>query len=87
MDSKDTNDEPTLYTKSDQQGNMLIIFLYVDDTIFKINMNIVYFKYEMKSEFEMTYLVLMKCFLGIEVEQSKNAIFKFAKINTSLTFC
>ena len=26
--------EPTLYTKINEQGNMLIVFLYVDDLIF-----------------------------------------------------
>ena len=26
--------EPTLYIKANQQGNMLIVFLYVDDMIF-----------------------------------------------------
>ena len=60
--------EPTLCTKVDEQGKMLIFFLYVDDLIFTGDFGIEYFKEVMESEFEMTNLGLMKIFLGIEVQ-------------------
>ena len=68
--------EPTLYIK-EENGNMLIIFLYVDDLIFTGNDNfqIGEFKEAMKNEFEMTDLGLLKYFLGIEVKQMNNGIF------------
>jgi hypothetical protein len=67
--------EPTLYIKANQQGNMLIVFLYVDDLIFTGDFGIEEFKSVMKDEFEMTDLGLMRYFLGIEVHQSKAGIF------------
>ena len=45
--------EPTLYTKVDEQGKMLIVFLYVDDLIFTSDYGIADFKTVMESEFEM----------------------------------
>jgi len=63
------NNEPTLYTKRDQKGNILIVCLYVDDIIYMGNLLLNEFKVSMQSEFEMTDLSLMKYFLGIEVEQ------------------
>ena len=67
--------EPTLYTKFDEQGKMLIVFLYVDDLIFIGDFGIKYFKVVIESEFEMIHLGLMKFFLGIEFQQSKSGIF------------
>ena len=60
--------EPNLYTKVDEQGNMLSVFLYVDDLIFTGDYGIADFKTIMESEFEMTDLGLMNFFLGIEVQ-------------------
>ena len=57
-----------MYTKFDEKGKMLIVFLYVDDLIFTGDYGIAYFKAVMESEFEMTELGLMKFFLGIEVQ-------------------
>jgi len=59
--------EPTLYVKTNQQGNMLIVCLYVDDLIFTGDFGIEDFKSVMKDEFVMTDLGLMRYFLGIEV--------------------
>jgi hypothetical protein len=70
-----SENEPTLYIKSNQQGNVLIVCLYVDDLIFTGNFGIEDFKSVMKDEFEMTDLGLMRYFLGIEVHQSKTGIF------------
>jgi hypothetical protein len=67
--------EPTLYIIENHQGNMLIVFLYVDDLIFKNNFGIEEFKSVMKDEFEMTHLGFIRYFLGIEVHQYKTGIF------------
>ena len=67
--------EPTLYTKVDEQGKMLIVYLYVDDLIFIGDFGITDFKAVMESESEITDLGLMKFFLGIEVQQSESGIF------------
>lgn len=66
-----SSSEPTIYTKANQQGKILIVCLYVDDMIFIGNMLINQFKTTMKKEFEMIDLGLMKYFLCIEVEQTK----------------
>jgi hypothetical protein len=67
--------EPTLYTKVNQEGKLLILCLYVDDLIFTGNISVYEFKTVLKTEFEMTNLVMMKYFLGIEVNQSEDGIF------------
>jgi hypothetical protein len=75
--------DPTLYTKVNEQGQILIVYLYVDDFIYTCNLSIDMFKSTMKKEFEMTDLGLMKYFLGIEVTQNDKGIFicqsKYAK--------
>jgi len=43
--------------------------------IYTGNLELTNFKHAMQSEFEMTYLGIMKCFLGIEVDQSTKGIF------------
>jgi hypothetical protein len=70
-----SENEPTLYIKSNQQGNFLIVCLYVYDLIFTGDFGIKEFKIVMKDEFKMTNLGLMRYFLGIEVHQSKTDIF------------
>ena len=67
--------EPTLYTKFNEQGNMLIFFLYVYDLIFTGDFGIKEFRIVMESEFEITGLGIMKFFLGIEVQQPESGIF------------
>jgi hypothetical protein len=67
--------EPTLYTKVNEQGQILIVCLYIDDLIYTDNLSIDMFKSTMKKEFEMTNLGLMKYFLGIEVTQNDKDIF------------
>ena len=51
--------------------------MYVDDLIFIKNDNFLIdeFKEAMKSDFEMTYSSILKCFLGIEVKKMKYDIF------------
>ena len=43
---------PALYTKVNEQGNMLIVYLYVDDLIFIGDFGIKDFRTVMESEFE-----------------------------------
>eukprot|EP00253_Pinus_taeda_P004978 PITA_04978 len=68
--------EPTVYIK-EKDGKLLIVVLYVDDVIFTGNdvFLIENFKTIMKEEFEMTYMGLLRYFLGIEVDQNENGIF------------
>jgi hypothetical protein len=70
-----SQNEPTLYTKIEQQGKILIVCLYVDDMIYTGNLELTSFKHAMQSEFDMTDLGIMKYFLGIEVDQSTKGIF------------
>jgi hypothetical protein len=72
---KRSQNEPTLYTKIDQHGKIMIVCLYVDDMIYTGNLELTIFKHAMESEFEMTDLCIMKYFLGIEVDQSTKDIF------------
>ena len=68
--------DPILYAKVNEKGNMLIIYLYVDDLIFTSDFGIKEFRIVMESEFEMIDLGLMNCFLEIEVQQYESGIFK-----------
>ena len=67
---KRRTNEPTLYTKINEQSQILIVFLYFDDFIFTRNLSIGTFKLEMKKEFEMIDQGLMKYFLSIEVTKN-----------------
>jgi Reverse transcriptase (RNA-dependent DNA polymerase) len=60
-----------------RKNELLIITLYVDDLIFMGNNHrlIDEFKREMKLEFEMTYLGMIRYFLNIEIKQEKSEIF------------
>ena len=68
--------EHAIYVKSKKE-EILIVALYVDDLIFLGNNQrlIEKFKGEMKEEFEMTDLGLMKYFLGLKVKQDCSGIF------------
>ena len=70
-----SKNDPTLYVKTGQQGNIVIVCLYVDDMIYTSNLMLEEFMIVMKNEFEMTDLGLMKYFLGLEVTQTNRAIF------------
>ena len=54
-----SNNEPTLYVKTDQ-GKIQLVCLYVYDMIYIGNLMLEYFRRVMKKEFEMTDLGLMK---------------------------
>ena len=70
-----SSNEPTLYVKTDQQGKMLIVCIYVDDIIYTGNLMLEEFRTIMKKEFQMSDLGLMKYFLGPEVTQTDQGIF------------
>lgn len=59
--------EHTLYIKSNTNGDITIICLYVDDLIFTGNCEkmLAEFREAMTSQFEMTDLGLMSYFLGL----------------------
>ena len=60
MDFVEASLSPTLYTKVNEHGHILIVCLYVDDMIFIGDLEIDEFKAAMMKEFEMTDLCLMK---------------------------
>jgi hypothetical protein len=57
------------------EGEILIMCLYVDDFIFTCDMSINSFKETMEREFDMTNLGIMKYFLGTEIIQNEQGIF------------
>ncbi|PRQ54239.1 putative RNA-directed DNA polymerase [Rosa chinensis] len=69
--------EHTLFVKTEDGGNILIVSLYVYDLIFTSNNEdmFVKFKQSMMKEFAMTDLGKMKYFLGVEVIQNEQGIF------------
>ncbi|CAL8095197.1 unnamed protein product [Prunus armeniaca] len=69
--------EHTLFTKSGEEGKILIVCLYVDDLIYTSNDVAMFndFKKSMMHEFDMSDLGLMHYFLGIEVVQYSAGIF------------
>ena len=75
-----SNIEPTLYTKVNEHGQIMIFFLYVDDMIFTSDIELDEFKVAIMKEFEMTDLGLMKYFLALKLSNLKKE-FLFVKIN------
>jgi hypothetical protein len=69
--------EHTLFIKSGDKDDILLVSLYVDDLIFTSNnLSLVEeFKNSMKKKFDMPDLGKMRYFLGVEVEQSQKGIF------------
>lgn len=69
--------EQTLFIKTNKEGKILIVSVYVDDLFFTRNDKVMFeeFKNAMMSEFDMTDLGKMRYFLGIEVLQRNDGIF------------
>lgn len=69
--------EHTLFIKTNKEGKVFIVSLYVDDLIFTGNDELMFtqFKNSMKHEFDMTDLGKMRYFLGLEVLQRFDGIF------------
>ena len=63
--------------KKKWNGDILIVYLYVDDLIFVSNNSSLFdeFKKEMAIEFEMTVIWLMAYYLVIEVKQTSEGTF------------
>lgn len=78
--------EPTPYIKI-QYKETLIISLYVDDLIYiRNNEKMMHeFKEDMMETFEMIDLCLMHYFLGIEIRQQKEEIFRSQKKYTKIS--
>jgi hypothetical protein len=69
--------EHSVYMKTDDKGDFLILCLYMDDLLFigSSEKMFVEFKQSMFKEFEMIDIGLMSYFLGIEVKQENDGIF------------
>lgn len=74
---KRSENEPTLYMKIEETGDIILVCIYVDDIVcLSSSVDLITkFKYQMKSDFEMTDLGLLTYFLGIEVTQDDNGVF------------
>lgn len=59
---------PAFTKRTDRQGNVMNIFLYVDYMIYGRNLMFYDFKVAKKEEIEIINLSLMNYFLGIKVE-------------------
>ena len=71
-----SQNEETLFLKVNDQGNILIVSVYVDDLIYTgsdLTM-MMEFKRSMQQEFNMTDLGKMRYFLGLEVHQMSTGI-------------
>lgn len=66
-----------LYIKRNQNGDVMIVCLYVDDKIFIGNNVYMFtdFKKVMTTEFEMTDIGQISYFIGVEVNRIKNGTF------------
>ena len=71
-----SKNEPTLYIKK-KENDILIIFIYVDDTIYMgSSTNLINeFKLSMMSEFDMIYLGILHYFIGLEVYRVDHGTF------------
>ncbi|KAJ0802818.1 putative RNA-directed DNA polymerase [Helianthus annuus] len=69
--------EPTVYTKKTDEGNIIIICIYVDDIIYTSSSQqlIEEFRMKMIQEFDMTDLGKLAYFLGLEISQTVNGVF------------
>ena len=65
------------YIKVHTNGDVLLVFLYVDDIILKGNNPVLFeaFQKVMSLEFQMTDIGLMSYYLGLEVKQMEQGIF------------
>ncbi|KAI5312594.1 hypothetical protein L3X38_041767 [Prunus dulcis] len=77
--------EATLYIRSDNEGGLIIVSIYVDDIVYTGNSErmLAEFKREMMQRYEMSDLGLLHHFLGIGILQTDQGVFihqgKYAK--------
>jgi len=82
---KRSTSEATLYTRSDLEGNLIIVSIYVDDIVYTGSSErlLSEFKREMMQRYEMSDLGLLHHFLGMEILQTDQGVFihqgKYAK--------
>ena len=82
---KRSTSEATLYTRSDREGNLIIVSIYVDDIVYTGSSERILseFKKEMMQRYEMTDLGLLHHFLGMGILQTDQGVFihqsKYAK--------
>ncbi|KAI5348478.1 hypothetical protein L3X38_001365 [Prunus dulcis] len=82
---KRSTSEATLYTRTDEEGKLIIVSIYVDDIVYTGNSNALLseFKRDMMQKYEMTDLGLLHHFLGMGVLETENWVFihqsKYAK--------
>jgi hypothetical protein len=69
MDSIEVTMSPHC-TKTNEQGQILIVSLYVDDLIFSGDLSSDMIKLALMKQFEMINLGLMRYFLGIKIVQN-----------------
>ncbi|KAI5330093.1 hypothetical protein L3X38_029490 [Prunus dulcis] len=77
--------EATMYTRSDNEGGLIIVSIYVDDIVYTGNSErmLAEFKREMMQRYEMSDLGLLHHFLGMGILQTDQGVFihqnKYAK--------
>jgi len=82
---KRSTSEATLYTRSDLEGNLIIVSIYVDDIVYTSSSErlLSEFKREMMQRYEMSDLGLLHHFLGMGILQTDQGVFihqgKYAK--------
>ncbi|CAL9018585.1 unnamed protein product [Prunus brigantina] len=82
---KRSTSEATLYTKTDEEGKLIIVSIYVDDIVYAGNSNALLSEFirDMMQKYEMTNLGLLNHFLGMGVLQTEKGVFihqsKYAK--------
>jgi hypothetical protein len=82
---KRSTSEATLYTRSDMEGNLIIVSIYVDDIVYTGSSErlLSEFKREMMQRYEMSDLGLLHHFLGMGILQTDQGVFihqsKYAK--------
>ncbi|CAL9026844.1 unnamed protein product [Prunus brigantina] len=82
---KRSTSEATLYTRSDSEGDLIIVSIYVDDIVYTGSSErmLTEFKREMMQRYEMSDLGLLHHFLGMGILQTDKGVFihqsKYAK--------
>jgi hypothetical protein len=84
--------DPNMYAKKDEEGNVALISLYVDDIIITSSACklVEAIKIHLSQEFEMKYLGELHCCLGIEVWKTLISQSKYTKEilrNFNMTKC
>lgn len=74
---KKSDNEYTLYKKAEENGNILLVCIYVDDIVcLSSSIQLVTeFKTDMMKQFEMSDLGMLTYFLGVEVIQDELGVF------------